>query len=603
MSSTTAQNDRQRGMIAITGAGIISALGIGVEATLQALRQGKSGIGEMTILGSRHNDLPVGEVRLTNDELKAMLGINPSETISRTTLLAMTAVDEAINNAGIGKTDASAPSSLAFISATTVGGMDITEQQWAEVGDDWLQQHFACCHTDAVNARLGGMFSQTLTISTACSAAANAIVSGAMMIERGDAQIVVAGGSEALSRYHFNGFNSLMILDCQPCRPFDRDRHGLNLGEGAAYVCLETVEHAKARGAKILAVLKGWGNKCDAYHQTATSPEGNGPYLAMDEALRRAELTPEDIQYVNAHGTGTDNNDSSETEALKRLFGDNVPPFSSTKAFTGHTTSASGSIEAVICLLALQHQFMPANLNFKQPFDGGLTPVTTAQNTEVNNILSNSFAFGGNDTSLILSRYNSEEKGKITKFKEDKNEVCETTADFSGIEIFDEVPPIEDIDAKSFVSAMKLRRLDPLLKEVLLKSLYILRTNNIETLGAIFCNTVFGCMGPTEKFLKEMLEQQEQAMSPTAFMLSTHNTIATLVARETGCHGYNITFSHPGAEQEAEKQAATLIGKGEIDSALIITADRLPEEWKEKMGEETCRKFGNDKVEVKLMKR
>jgi 3-oxoacyl-(acyl-carrier-protein) synthase len=195
-----------------------------------------------------------------------------------------------------------------------------------------------------------------------------------------------------------------MILDSGQCKPFDRDRAGLNLGEGAAYLVLETAASAQRRGVTPLCRLSGYGNACDAFHQTASSPDGEGAYLAMQKALAMAGMKPADIQYVNAHGTGTPNNDLSESSAIRRVFGDTVPPVSSTKSFTGHTTSASGSIEAVFCIMALQHQFLPVNLNWHTPMDDGIVPVTDSRvKTPIVNVMSNAFGFGGNDSSIILS--------------------------------------------------------------------------------------------------------------------------------------------------------------------------------------------------------
>ena len=159
----------------------------------------------------------------------------------------------------------------------------------------------------------------------------------------------------------------------------------------------------KRRGVTSLAVLSGFGNACDAFHQTASSEDGEGAFLAMGKALKMAGLKPEDIDYVNAHGTGTPNNDASESAALRRIFGDAMPPVSSTKAFTGHTTSASGSIEAVFCLLALQEGFIPANLNWAEPDPACITPAAGGP-ARLRHILCNAFGFGGNDSSLILSR-------------------------------------------------------------------------------------------------------------------------------------------------------------------------------------------------------
>jgi 3-oxoacyl-[acyl-carrier-protein] synthase-1 len=204
-----------------------------------------------------------------------------------------------------------------------------------------------------------------------------------------------------------NGFNTLMILDKEPCKPFDDNRMGLNLGEGAAFLVLESEELVKKTGKKVLAELTGYGNSCEAFHQTASTPEGKGAYMAMKEALDRSELKPEQIDYINAHGTGTDNNDLSEGRAIETLFGTNPPKVSSTKAYTGHTTSAAGGVEAVLSVLAIQHNMIFPNLNFKtQMKELSFSPVTELlENVKVDHVLSNSFGFGGNNSALIFSRY------------------------------------------------------------------------------------------------------------------------------------------------------------------------------------------------------
>ena len=178
------------------------------------------------------------------------------------------------------------------------------------------------------------------------------------------------------------------------------------MGEGAAYVVMETADLALRRGVKSYAYLSGYGNACDAFHQTASSENGEGPFLAMRQALAMAGLAPETVSYVNAHGTGTPNNDASESAALRRIFGADCPPVSSTKAFTGHTTSASGSIEAVFCLLAMQQDFIPANLNWQEPDEACIRPVPAFRGGVcLNHVLCNAFGFGGNDSALLVSRY------------------------------------------------------------------------------------------------------------------------------------------------------------------------------------------------------
>ena len=370
---------------------MVSALGCGKAVSLEALRHGRSGVGPARFLREGIPDVPIGEVPLSNAELAALAGA-PAEW-PRTTLLSIVALQEALQQAAL------PAKGLPLIGGTTVGGMDLTEQRFP----DYSPHHGCGASTELAASFLG--LGWATTLSTACSSAANAMIFGANLLRSGLYRRVVVGGSESLTRYHMNGFNALMILDQRPCRPFDATRAGLNLGEGAAYLVLETAEAAAERGARPLGRLSGFGNACDAFHQTASSDNGEGAFLAMQKALKLAGLQPADIGYVNAHGTGTPNNDASESAALRRIFGEQMPPVSSTKPFTGHTTSASGSIEAVFCLLALRHGFLPPQLNWTTPDPACIVPVCHPERSEgsLRHVLCNAFGFGGNDTSLILS--------------------------------------------------------------------------------------------------------------------------------------------------------------------------------------------------------
>ena len=250
------------------------------------------------------------------------------------------------------------------------------------------------------------MFFQTLTIpilsGSEMVAAANAIGLAARLLRHGVADRVVAGGCDALCRFTLNGFKSLMILDEQPCRPFDASRAGLNLGEGAAYVVLERAGETAHRPYCYVA---GFANANDAYHQTASSPDGEGDFLAMSGALRQAGIEPREVDWVNAHGTGTPNNDLAESRALRRLFGAELPPVSSTKATTGHTLAAAGAIEAVISVLALHHGECYPTLRFAEPDpEGDIRPLDCLTRSDLRCVLSNSFGFGGNCASLLLCR-------------------------------------------------------------------------------------------------------------------------------------------------------------------------------------------------------
>jgi 3-oxoacyl-[acyl-carrier-protein] synthase-1 len=287
--------------------------------------------------------------------------------------------------------------------------MDMSEQYYLDFLENDTRNAYIATHDCGACTEMiadhAGVFSMVDTLSTACSSAANAIMQGALLLRSRRADIVVAGGCECITKFHLNGFNTLMILDREPCKPFDANRAGLNLGEGAAYLVLESEASAQERGLSPLCRLTGWGNACDAFHQTASSPEGEGACLSMRKALDSAGLAPGEIGYINAHGTGTANNDLSEGIAIRRVFGQHIPPVSSTKAFTGHTTSAAGGVEAVISILALQHNFIPVNLNFSSPMQELDFVPATAEHSPLplRHILSNSFGFGGNDTSLIFS--------------------------------------------------------------------------------------------------------------------------------------------------------------------------------------------------------
>ena len=391
--------------IYVTGIGVVSAIGLNVAENFNSLIKLNHGIGKPEYLDTVHSDtLPCGEIKMTNLELARLAGIKIGTDFSRTALLGLIAAREAIENAGLMN---SGKNNMGIVSATTVGGMDRTELLYRNITPEnrnFIISHVCGDSTEKIADSLGisGFVS---TISTACSSSINSIMSGAGMIKNNLLDRVIVGGTDALAKFTVNGFNSLMILDKNHNRPFDRNRNGLNLGEGAAYLVLESEDAVKGREDKILCELTGYSNANDAFHQTASSENGEGAYLAMSKALEKSGLTIEDIDYINVHGTGTLNNDLTEAIAISRLFGNNIPPFSSTKPYTGHTLGAVGVTESVFSILALQNSVVFPNLNFKEPMEEKpLTPVTELmRNVEIRNVLSNSFGFGGNDSSIIFS--------------------------------------------------------------------------------------------------------------------------------------------------------------------------------------------------------
>lgn len=388
----------------ITGAGIVTALGLGLEAQADALEKERSGIDFPKILLTRHV-LPVGEIPFTDQQLMELAGIGTSHAVVRTTLLGILAVKEAAESAGLQKAEIC---NTGLISSTTVGGMTATEEFLYRYENEPAVQVFIdkldCGDSTRDITAFTGLRGFTTTISTACSSSANAIMLGARLIRGGRLKRVICGGADALSRFTLNGFHALMLTEKVPCRPFDKNRQGLNLGEGAAYLVLEEAESAHRRGVRPLARLAGYANTNDAFHQTASSPEGLAAFEAMRQALDVAGIAPENVSYVNTHGTGTPNNDESEGRALLRLFGTKMPPFSSTKPFTGHTLAAAGAVEAVFSILAINKGLVWPNLNFTEPMeDPPVIPVRTLQRTPVAAVVSNSFGFGGNNTSLVIT--------------------------------------------------------------------------------------------------------------------------------------------------------------------------------------------------------
>lgn len=392
----------------IAGLGVVSAIGNNVAGHLAAFKNEQAGMADITLFESIHTGkLPVAEVKQTNEELAAKAGM-PADA-SRTTLLSLIAAREALNDAAI--PDLSAWRT-GFVSANSVGGMDKSEDFFIEFLADNNKgklknvfDHECGSMTEAVAIQLG-LTNYMTTLSTACSSSANAVFFAARLIKNGLLDIVVAGGTDALTKFTLNGFNTLMILDKNHCKPFDQNREGLNLGEGAGYVVLVSERVAYALNKDLYAELSGYCNANDAYHQTASSPDGTGSYMAMQGALKQAGLQPKDISYINLHGTGTANNDSAEGTAIKRLFQAPYPPMSSTKSFTGHTLGASGGIEAVFSALAVKQGIIYPNLRFRTQMEElPFAPeIHFLENQQTEHVMSNSFGFGGNCTSLIFSK-------------------------------------------------------------------------------------------------------------------------------------------------------------------------------------------------------
>lgn len=395
------------GAIVVSGMGVYSALGKGVEDNHSHLAGMQHGFSSLDFLPTIYKaEFPYGEIKKDTSELITDAGLPVRRGYTRTSALGILAMQEALSNAGL---DDRRGLCIGLINATTVGGMCEVEKYYFDIlQSPGEYSEFSdtidcadCTHRLADHFRIRHFVT---TISTACSSSANAIMLGARMLKQGTIDVAICGGTDALTRFTINGFNSLKNIDRRHCRPFDADRNGLNLGEAAAYLVLETESHCLRRKATPLVRLSGYCNFNEAFHPTAPNPEGEGAYQVMLRALQRAGLQTSDIDYINAHGTATLTNDESEGNAMKRLFG-NVPAFSSTKCYTGHTLAAAGAVEAIFSINAIRKSCLYANLNFETPMpETGLVPQLQFETGRmIRHVMSNSFAFGGNNASLLFS--------------------------------------------------------------------------------------------------------------------------------------------------------------------------------------------------------
>ncbi|HEY3359134.1 MAG TPA: beta-ketoacyl-[acyl-carrier-protein] synthase family protein [Polyangia bacterium] len=398
-----------RRRVVVTGVGVLSAFGPGCDALRAGLRAGVRALRPVTLFDATpYRSQLAGEVPPFDAPLTGLA----RRRASRADLLGAAAAAEAVAGAGLTAADRRG---AAVVHGTGSGGAHLLEQylEHAAAGGEGaaraslLVPHQPATTTDVI-AEAFGAYGPRATLMTACSSSATAIGYAGDLIRCGRAAVALAGGTEPLCRLTYAGFSALRAMAPEPCRPFDLERNGLTLGEGSATLVLEDLAHARARGARVLAELRGYGVSADAHHMTAPDPEGDGAARAIRDALRDAELSPAAIDYVNAHGTATQYNDPVETLALKKVFGEHAAKLmvSSTKAMTGHALGAAGAIEAAICVFALRDGVIPPTLGLEHPDPAcDLDYVPGAPRTRaIRFALSNSFGFGGSNTALVLGR-------------------------------------------------------------------------------------------------------------------------------------------------------------------------------------------------------
>ena len=573
----------------ITGLGIVAATGCGVEAVWQAIASGTSGLKPLTLFPSpRYRQVPVGEIRANLTALGAPV------RGSRSDRLGWLAAREALAAAQLDLQNCGDRAGVVL--GSSVGGSFDSENfliallKGKKMRPRPTRFH-ACASAVDLIADDFGLFGPSLAVATACSSGALAIATAAEMIESGEADVMLAGGADSLSRMTWGGFQALLLVDETGCRPFDADRAGTSMGEGAGVLVLESETFARRRGATILARLSGWAATCDAHHSTAPHPEGAGAADAMRAALRRAGLPAAAVHYVNAHGTGTRDNDLAEAKALKTVFGDRVPPVSSTKGFFGHALAASGAIEAVVCVEALRRQAIPPNPGFTTPDPAiGLAPVTALRAAPLTHVMSNSFGFGGNNVVLIFSDPATPPLTRAPR----PGPVAVTGIGLVGpgaVTIREIEPPLpaDRLTARScgvlaeaaLLTANQRRRLCRLVQMALIAARRSHPAQPAQPAPpaprlAVAMGTGWGCLEEGAVFIENFIAQDERERLPSRFSGSVHNAAAAQIAIAFGARALNSAptageISFEGALWQGMNQLAT----EEADAALVGAVDEL----------------------------
>jgi 3-oxoacyl-[acyl-carrier-protein] synthase II len=406
MGKSTVVNGKSiKTRVAVVGAGIVSPLGFGVSETFDSLREARDCVTRVTRFSVAECRCKtagqVADERLLNDQPEK----GRARRLHRASFMMIYALKEALAQ------DPRFKPELTVI-GTTSGGMSYGEDYYRSLyrcdslrdSPAWIANYPA--QKPVIDAQEAFEISAPCqVIANACASGTNAIGHAFECVRSGRYERVLTGGYDALSEMVFVGFDSLEASTPEKCRPFDRDRTGMVLGEGAAILALENLDTARARGASVLAEITGYGMSTDNFHLTQPDPSGIGPRRAMERALQSAQVSADSVDYINAHGTATPFNDAAEGKAVGELFG--RVPISSTKSMMGHSLGAAGAIEAIICLLALQHQFLPPNINFRAPDQlADLNIVANeARRTALHTVLSNSFGFGGTNASILMQKF------------------------------------------------------------------------------------------------------------------------------------------------------------------------------------------------------
>jgi 3-oxoacyl-[acyl-carrier-protein] synthase II len=567
----------------ITGAGLVTALGVGVETNWARLCRGERAIGKIDLFETTGMRSTIGaQVRVPLDAPRE------AGAWSRTTAMALLAANEALGAAGLAARGLGARAGL--VVAGTTGGMLETEELLARFYADpgsrevlaQMLSHPLTATGDRLEEELGP-FSRARTLSSACSGGANALVVAATWLRAGVADVVVAGASDALCRLTFSGFNALAALDVEPCRPFDARRKGLSLGEGAGFVVLEREEHARARGKKPLAELAGWAIGSEAHHITNPEATGATPARLISTALARAGLTPPDVGYVNAHGTGTPLNDPMEARALHAALGRSAASVlvSSAKGQIGHTLGAAGAIEAIVTALAVARKEVPPTGGLETPDpECALAHVMgEGRAHHVRAAVTSSFGFGGMDAVLVLA-----EPGFAPPPRDEGARRVVVTgcaaATPAGLSTADdaarllEVPPSPPgariaVDPARHVDLARARRLDRAARLGVMVASRALGGAAQGTLAGVVLGSAFGGVDGSAAYMHRLFEKGPRMVSPADFPNLVPSSPVGHASIYLDVQGPALAVSDLGASGEAAiAQAYELVAAGEADRVV-----------------------------------
>jgi 3-oxoacyl-[acyl-carrier-protein] synthase II len=565
----------------ITGIGVVSPVGRGASATMDGLLEGRRGFGPVTLFdptGCRSN--VAAQVRDLRVDSVAPAGA--AEGWSRTDAMAVLAAREALAQAGLDG------NGVDVILGGTTAGMLETEELLAEMHRDpgarrpleRMLSHPLSATLDRLQQAVAP-FRRARTISSACSSGANALLLGATWLRRGTSKQVLCGGADGLCRLTYSGFSCLGALSPEPCRPFDRRREGMSLGEGAAFLLIETESSARARGAAPIAELRGWAVGGEAHHITNPEASGETASRVMRAALERAGLTAADLDYVNAHGTATKLNDQMESAAIRRALGDDGArvPVSSTKGQIGHTLGAAGAIEAAVAAMAIARGALPptAGLEEIDP-ECALEHLREARETRVRAVMSNSFGFGGSDTALVLARPGlfaeqeppAQRRVMVTAAATVGPRGVSATADAAQYLQAGAVGPAA-FDAKDHLDLDRARRLDRagrLCAAVIQTALREHGTVDAERTGAIL-GAAFGSIDACAAFVHRLIEKGAKLASPAVFPNLLPSSPVAQAAIYHGLRGPVFSSADLAATSESSiVTAAALVAGGEADVML-----------------------------------